>query len=241
MRCWRGRSTSPCTARRTCRSVFPAGLGIAAVLPREDSRDALVLRMGESLAPSRRGRHRQHPAQLPARAAHAVAPGSCRSAATSTRGCASSTPVSSMRWCSRSPGLKRLGLRGAHLGSDFARRLRPGAVPGHRRDRDPCSRTPRMTPWRRNQRRRGRAPRSMPSARSSRRSAAAASCRSAPSRSTTVPSWRCRRSSRRRTDRGGVRRRRGAATPGAPGRSWAGGWPTSLRARARIEILNSLR
>ena len=31
---------------------LPAGLGIAAVLPREDSRDALVLRPGESLAPS---------------------------------------------------------------------------------------------------------------------------------------------------------------------------------------------
>jgi hydroxymethylbilane synthase len=31
---------------------LPAGLGIAAVLPREDSRDALVLRAGEALAPS---------------------------------------------------------------------------------------------------------------------------------------------------------------------------------------------
>ena len=35
-----GESTSPCTAARTCRRCCPTGLAIAAVLPREDPRDA---------------------------------------------------------------------------------------------------------------------------------------------------------------------------------------------------------
>ena len=98
-------STSRCTARRTCRSRCPTGSAIAAVLPREDPRDALVLRARAStaLGRRRRDRHQQRPPHRAARARHAAARGSCRFAATWTRGCASWTPASTTRWCSPPP------------------------------------------------------------------------------------------------------------------------------------------
>ena len=47
------RSTSPCTAARTCRRVLPDGLTIAGVLPREDPLDAVVL-AGQARGPLQR-------------------------------------------------------------------------------------------------------------------------------------------------------------------------------------------
>ena len=116
------------------------------------------------------------------RDAPAAARASCRSAATSTRACASSTPASTTRWCSRRP---------ACGGSASATRISApipldACVPApgqgivaietrRRRSRHATRCWPRSTIRRRRRR-------SKPSARSSPRSAAAASCRSAPSR-----------------------------------------------------------
>ena len=70
-------STSPCTARRTCRRCCPTGSTIAATLPREDPRDALVLPAGgrrgdvaaalAQLGATPRDRHEQRPAHRAAR------------------------------------------------------------------------------------------------------------------------------------------------------------------------------
>ncbi len=118
------RSTSPCTAARTCQRVLPDGLAIGAVLPREDPRDAVVLPAGVEAGQSAidRGdaasrtietwtnswrclaaRRRSAPAASAAsRSSRACFParGSRRSAATSTRGSASSTRASTTRWSS---------------------------------------------------------------------------------------------------------------------------------------------
>ena len=87
--------------------AIPPGLVVAAVLPREDPRDALVLPRGAGVARVARraaaigtGSVRRDRA---ARRALPHARSSCRCAATSTRGCASSTPASSTRWSSPSP------------------------------------------------------------------------------------------------------------------------------------------
>ena len=84
--------------------ALPEGLGVAAVLPREDSRDALVCRPGRSTAPRRRRRRSGPAASAAARSSRGgiPAPGSCRFAATSTRGCGSWMPASTTPWCSRS-------------------------------------------------------------------------------------------------------------------------------------------
>ena len=171
--------------------MLPDGLDIAAVLPREDPRDALVLpardaRRGRDLAtalaalgetPSIGTSSVRRIAQLAS--AHAGRAFRRRFAATSTRGCASSTPASTTRWCSPPPGC---------AGSASAARI-SAALP-----LDVCVPAPgqgivaieisadddetrgRGAAAARSRRRRGAA---RPSARWSRRSAAAASCRSA--------------------------------------------------------------
>ena len=182
-------------------AVLPDGLAIAGVLPREDPHDAVVLAQGpEQGSGAEQGsgsstnrliercarcsdRHRRSArAACGGRAADAaVSAGarSRRSAATSTRGCASSTPATTTRWCWRRP---------ASGGSDFSRASRSrcrrtlcvpapgqGIVAIEIRDGDDAVAARGVGDQRR--RRPGR--RSPPSARWSKRSAAAARRRSA--------------------------------------------------------------
>ncbi len=97
-------------------TVLPDGLVIAATLPREDARDVFISRTAGSLRDLPRGRRRRHRVAAPAGAGQAIASRSRRSGAArqcARRACASSRKARSMRPCSRSPGLKRLGL--AHV------------------------------------------------------------------------------------------------------------------------------
>ena len=91
-RCWRARSTSPCTAPRTCPSELPDGLELVGAPPRGDPlRRARAARA--SLAALRAGRARRDRVAAPRGAAAARCARTSRSsacAATSTRACASS-------------------------------------------------------------------------------------------------------------------------------------------------------
>ena len=97
----RGRSTSRCTARRTCRRCCRTDSTSRAVLPREDPRDALVLRAAAAARISRQrllrlegdavDRHRQRASHRAVARCPAACPVSPAFAATSIRACGSST------------------------------------------------------------------------------------------------------------------------------------------------------
>ena len=159
-------------------------------------------------------------------------------AATSTRGCASSTPGSSTRWCSPSPGLKRLGYGRPHHAGARRRRtaspLRARASSRSRRARDVPD---------------GAAPRSMTSA-------AGASFRAeralvaALGGGCQLPLGAIADASRRRARDGRDRRLPRRDAPGAPRddrairpvpKSSAPGSPTSSPARGAIAILDEVR
>ena len=108
-RCSPARSTSPCTAPRTCRASSRTGRR-SSPCPRARTRatcwSAPVARRAA------RGRARRHERAAPPRAAaRRCGPTSTSSscAATSTRGCASSPRARSTRSCSPPPGCARLG------------------------------------------------------------------------------------------------------------------------------------
>ena len=69
-------------------------------------------------------------------------------AATSTRGCASWTPATTTRWCSRPPACGASGSTARISATIPLDVLRPGAGPGHRRDRDPIGRRRTSRRWR---------------------------------------------------------------------------------------------
>ena len=87
-------------------------------------------------APGPTAAHRHEQRQAHRAAASAFpAPSSRRSAATSTRGCASSMRESTTRWCSPRPACAGSASATASRRSIPPRRLRAGAGPGHHRDR----------------------------------------------------------------------------------------------------------
>ncbi len=97
-------------------TVLPPGLLIAAVLPREDAARRLHQPQGEDAARSAARARWSAPRRCAGRrwsSGCGPTSRSCRCAAMSRRACASSTTARSTRRCSRSPGLKRLGLADA--------------------------------------------------------------------------------------------------------------------------------
>ena len=96
---------------------LPDGLEIGCVLPRDDPRDAFLSRArrrASRICRRARGSARRRCAGRRNCCAAAPIWRSCRSAAMSTRGCASSRPARSMRWCWRcaaSNGSARPGVR----------------------------------------------------------------------------------------------------------------------------------
>ncbi len=87
-------------------TVLPTGLVLSAFLPREDPRDAFISRKAKThrcAAARRDGRHRVAAPAGDGEADAARSCQSCRCAATSRRGCASSTKAWPTRRCWRSP------------------------------------------------------------------------------------------------------------------------------------------
>ena len=153
-------STSRSTARRTWPPSLPDGLAIAAVLPREDPRDALVLaapsvsvarlrcgpaprRCAARSAPAASGASRSCARIYPRRPVRAD-PRQRRHAAAQARRAARST-----RWCSPAPACGGSGLADRISAAVPVDRLRAGARPGDHRDRDARRRRARRSAWQR--------------------------------------------------------------------------------------------
>ena len=116
---------------------LPAGFALAAVLEREDPRDAWVSNRYAALDDLPQGARGRHVEPAPRRSSCSRCGPTCassRCAATSTRACASSTKATTTRSCSPPPGLMRLGLGDAH----------PRAL----RRRPRCCRRPGRARWR---------------------------------------------------------------------------------------------
>ena len=119
-------------------TVLPAGLAIAAVLPREDARDVFISRKAGTLARAcarRRGRHRLAAAAGAGEARACPISRSCRCAAMSRPGCASSTTASVDATLLALAGLKRLGLADAATAVLLDRGVPAGGRAGRDRDR----------------------------------------------------------------------------------------------------------